>query len=280
MTNTYDKWGDLIGKFKECLFTQLYADWTEERELSRIERDGLGSQLLDVQQDCIKVRTRYREFRGILQDWLKDLDATPQGEMIPHEVCWCLPSGPGLPAIVCEPCRARIAVEEAEEECDRDEKCERCGRRYSIAWSAPDEIWKLVTGHGEEGLLCPYCFDEMARGKGIILAWSVNSELKEDLNHIVVTQLAEQAQEITQLRDNAASYKALASLLRQEREALSDRAEQAEADRDRWKARAEKAELCGTCDDYHREPGACKLCARHSVRAALEGAKDEREKIT
>lgn len=59
------------------------------------------------------------------------------------------------------------------------EKCEHCGKRYLTCWLAPDYVWHAVTGHDEEGLLCPNCFDEMARNKGVILAWRVEEELKD-----------------------------------------------------------------------------------------------------
>lgn len=64
-------------------------------------------------------------------------------------------------------------------------KCDRCGHGYLTAWIAPDHIWHIVTGRGNDGLICPSCFDEMARGIGIVLVWSVNDEPKEDKNHIL-----------------------------------------------------------------------------------------------
>lgn len=48
-----------------------------------------------------------------------------------------------------------------------------------MVWGAPDHIWHEVTSLGEKGLLCPLCFDRMAKAKGIVVAWIVANELKE-----------------------------------------------------------------------------------------------------
>ncbi len=54
-----------------------------------------------------------------------------------------------------------------------------------MAWGAPDDIWQAVSGYGIEGLLCPMCFDVLARSKGIVLAWFVGDEPKEDENGVL-----------------------------------------------------------------------------------------------
>jgi len=51
------------------------------------------------------------------------------------------------------------------------ERCRNCGKLYLTVWRAPDRLWELVTGKKETGLLCPICFDRLARQKGIELYW-------------------------------------------------------------------------------------------------------------
>ena len=63
------------------------------------------------------------------------------------------------------------------------EKCHRCGRRYLTCYGVPDHLWEIVSGKEDgSGLLCPQCFDEVARKKKIILFWSAdNIEQRDEL---------------------------------------------------------------------------------------------------
>lgn len=56
-------------------------------------------------------------------------------------------------------------------------KCEYCGCFYFETWNAPDAIWGIISN--EYNLLCPQCFDELAREKGLTIVWNVDPELKE-----------------------------------------------------------------------------------------------------
>lgn len=50
------------------------------------------------------------------------------------------------------------------------EFCHRCGVRMPLVWRAPDPLWAEVGS--EWGVLCPKCFDELARRKGLgVLLW-------------------------------------------------------------------------------------------------------------
>lgn len=56
--------------------------------------------------------------------------------------------------------------------CVEGELCQRCRRQYVLVWDAPDDLWATVSGHPQgNGLLCPDCFDELAREGGIFLHW-------------------------------------------------------------------------------------------------------------
>ena len=64
--------------------------------------------------------------------------------------------------------------------------CELCKHEYHIAWDAPDHIWQTISGHTDNsGLLCPTCFDTLARLKGVILIWHVANKPKEDMNNVI-----------------------------------------------------------------------------------------------
>ena len=43
--------------------------------------------------------------------------------------------------------------------------CQRCERR-NIPWSADNDLWNEVVG-SPNGILCPLCFADAARAKGI-----------------------------------------------------------------------------------------------------------------
>lgn len=46
----------------------------------------------------------------------------------------------------------------------REGECQKCGGHNPV-WSAENELWNTVVG-SEAGILCPVCFDKMAREKG------------------------------------------------------------------------------------------------------------------
>ena len=51
------------------------------------------------------------------------------------------------------------------------ERCNDCGGRYDrTIWTAPDWLWQLLVGH-PGGLLCPGCFDDRAKARGMFLRW-------------------------------------------------------------------------------------------------------------
>lgn len=52
------------------------------------------------------------------------------------------------------------------------ERCLRCRQLYLTVWRAPDRLWKRLVGKGGAGLLCPSCFDALARSKSIELHWA------------------------------------------------------------------------------------------------------------
>ena len=50
------------------------------------------------------------------------------------------------------------------------EFCHRCGLLQPVIWHAPDALWEQVSE--DWGVLCPKCFDELARRKGVpLLVW-------------------------------------------------------------------------------------------------------------
>lgn len=54
------------------------------------------------------------------------------------------------------------------------ERCQKCNSPYMTVWWAPDDLWEKVSG--SYNLLCPRCFDAMARGKGVYLHWGCKAE--------------------------------------------------------------------------------------------------------
>jgi len=59
----------------------------------------------------------------------------------------------------------------------KGELCRFCDKRYLTVWRAPDYLWEKMTGiKNGSGLMCPKCFDELARKEGIELYW----ECRED----------------------------------------------------------------------------------------------------
>lgn len=45
------------------------------------------------------------------------------------------------------------------------EWCQICDRRNNVGFSVPDSVWEAVIG--EEIVVCPTCFDEVAEIKGV-----------------------------------------------------------------------------------------------------------------
>jgi hypothetical protein len=54
------------------------------------------------------------------------------------------------------------------------ETCQQCNAAYREVWWAPDDVWNEVSG--DYNLLCPGCFDQLAREKGIYLHWGCKAE--------------------------------------------------------------------------------------------------------
>jgi hypothetical protein len=62
----------------------------------------------------------------------------------------------------------------------RVEFCQRCGIRQPLAWQCDsDEIWKEINGT-TNGVLCPKCFDAIAKKKGIFIMWHAEGWFRED----------------------------------------------------------------------------------------------------
>ena len=51
MINTYNEWEALIEKFNECLFTQMYADWTEDRQKLLAKKD---QEIVEARKEAIE----------------------------------------------------------------------------------------------------------------------------------------------------------------------------------------------------------------------------------
>lgn len=52
------------------------------------------------------------------------------------------------------------------------EKCKRCKKRVYFVWRASDDLWSIVSEKRDgSGILCPKCFELLARKKGIPLYW-------------------------------------------------------------------------------------------------------------
>lgn len=52
------------------------------------------------------------------------------------------------------------------------EFCDDCGTRQRLVWTASDQLWSQVSGHGNGGgVLCPNCFDRRADQMGYLLRW-------------------------------------------------------------------------------------------------------------
>jgi len=58
------------------------------------------------------------------------------------------------------------------------ECCQDCGRLYPV-WSAPDDLWALGMGFARPGAhlpgtVCPSCFDERCRDRGVIVEFTAS----------------------------------------------------------------------------------------------------------
>jgi hypothetical protein len=51
-------------------------------------------------------------------------------------------------------------------------KCQCCGGPRDLCWMAQDDLWLEVSALGEQGLLCPLCFDQLAWHRGLTLCWT------------------------------------------------------------------------------------------------------------
>ncbi len=57
------------------------------------------------------------------------------------------------------------------------EYCEVCGIRQPLVWWSPNDLWEELTGHATPkgdnagGILCPRCFDDRAKSRGLLLRW-------------------------------------------------------------------------------------------------------------
>lgn len=53
------------------------------------------------------------------------------------------------------------------------ETCLRCDREQPIVWEAGPGLWAMVADFDppERGVLCPECFDDLAREQGLGLRW-------------------------------------------------------------------------------------------------------------
>lgn len=55
------------------------------------------------------------------------------------------------------------------------EYCDGCGSRQPLVWWSDSALWLAVVGE-RGGVLCPCCFDIMARKKGLFLRWYPQDE--------------------------------------------------------------------------------------------------------
>lgn len=51
------------------------------------------------------------------------------------------------------------------------EKCDRCGKGYSIVYQVSDQVWQNLHMMSPAGFLCPTCCDEVAINLGSVLYW-------------------------------------------------------------------------------------------------------------
>lgn len=54
------------------------------------------------------------------------------------------------------------------------EHCDVCGFPYQTVWRVSDTIWEQVIGDLNINLICPSCFDVIAREIGLELFWEAS----------------------------------------------------------------------------------------------------------
>ena len=60
------------------------------------------------------------------------------------------------------------------------EFCRRCGRQQPLIWwCADDALWERITGWKGNGILCPECFDKLARDQHVLLRF-LAVEIKDE----------------------------------------------------------------------------------------------------
>ena len=53
-----------------------------------------------------------------------------------------------------------------------DEFCHRCGVEQPLVWWCDNpHMWTEITGGHDNCILCPKCFDDMAKERGLLLKW-------------------------------------------------------------------------------------------------------------
>lgn len=58
---------------------------------------------------------------------------------------------------------------------ENSEHCERCEKPVGLVWFTANELWAKISGHPDgDGILCIYCFDQLADEQGIFLAWQAD----------------------------------------------------------------------------------------------------------
>lgn len=56
------------------------------------------------------------------------------------------------------------------------EVCQSCGESVGCVWSAPEKLWKEVTGSKDGGILCPKCFAALVQERlHTFLYWSCDT---------------------------------------------------------------------------------------------------------
>ncbi len=54
---------------------------------------------------------------------------------------------------------------------EEDERCDRCGKRYSTVYQVSDQVWQNLHMRAPDGLLCPTCCDSVVKDLGSVLYW-------------------------------------------------------------------------------------------------------------
>ena len=60
-----------------------------------------------------------------------------------------------------------------------DEFCHRCGVEQPLVWWCEDQrLWTEITGCHENGILCPDCFNKLAKNRGLLIKWFPKIEVR------------------------------------------------------------------------------------------------------